>query len=110
MITTQISSNSMIIAGSSLNLACTTQLCSAVDSLVTVTTNWTGPNVMFLPANPVPAVMMMNLTTYTSTITVSAAKSGQYTCWVGGMSGLLMLSVGKIIINASVSRMLSTYI
>ena len=69
----------VIIAGSSFNLTCTVELSPAVDVSVTVNTIWSGPGVMFMPANPVPAVMV-NLTTYTSTVSVNAARNGSYTC------------------------------
>ena len=94
MVTTGSSTNT-VIAGSSLNIICNTELCSAVDSPVNVTTEWSGPNVTFQPANPVPAVMMVNPTTYTSTVTVNAAKNGSYTCQVGMISGSVNITVGN---------------
>ena len=69
----------VIFAGSSFNLTCTVELSPAVDVPVKVTTQWTGPDVMFMPANPVPSVVV-NITTYISTVTVDAAKHGSYTC------------------------------
>ena len=76
-----------VIAGSSVTLICTVELSPVVDVPVTVNTGWTGPGwVMFMPANPVPAVMM-NLTTYTSTVSVSAARNGSYTCQATITSG-----------------------
>lgn len=68
------------IAGSkSLSLICTVELNPAVDVPVNVTVVWSGPDVMFLPANPVPAVMV-DLVVYTSTATANVAKNGSYTC------------------------------
>ena len=69
-----------IIAGFSFNLTCTVELSSAVDIPVTVNTEWTrSDRVMFMPASTIPAVMV-NITTYTSTITFDAANNGSYTC------------------------------
>ena len=71
----------MIIAGSrSTNLTCTIELNPAADIPVTVTTEWSGPErTIFLPDKVVPAVMV-NLTAYTSTATISVARNGSYTC------------------------------
>ena len=68
-----------VIAGASVILTCAVELSPAVDVPVTVNTEWTGPNVMFMPTDPVPAVMV-NTTTYVSTVSVSAARTGNYTC------------------------------
>ena len=69
-----------VIAGASVTLTCTVELSPAVDVPVTVNTEWTGPaDVMFMPTDPVPAVMV-NTTTYVSTVSVSAARTGSYTC------------------------------
>ena len=94
-----------VIAGANVNLTCTVELSSAVDVPVTVNTEWTGPaDVMFMPANPVPAVMV-NTTTYISTISVGAARTGSYTCQAtitsGGMpktSGSTDITVGMYLI------------
>ena len=69
-----------------------------MDVPVTVNIVWTGPDVMFMPANPVPAVIV-NITTYTSTVEVDAAKNGSYTCQAtvtsgGTMSGSIDITVG----------------
>ena len=70
----------VIIAGSrSLSLICIVELGPAVDIPVNVTTMWSGPDVTFLPANPATAVMV-NITAYTSTVTVNVAKNGSYIC------------------------------
>ena len=87
-----------VIAGASVTLTCVVELSPAVNVPVTVNTEWTGPNVMFMPANPVPAVMV-NTTTYVSTVSVGAAKNGSYTCQAaitsGGMtSGSTDITVG----------------
>ena len=74
-----ISPTEMIIAGSSPNLICTVELSPLVDVPVNVYTEWTGPDVTFMPANFVPAVMV-NLTRYISGVTVDAARNGSYTC------------------------------
>ena len=90
-----------VIAGSSITLTCTVELSPAVDVPVTVNTEWTGPGgVMFMPANPVPAVMM-NITTYTSTVSVNVARNGSYTCQAtitsGGItSGSTYITVGMV--------------
>ena len=69
-----------IYAGASLNLTCTVELSSSVDVPVTVNTVWTGPDMTyFTPSNWVTAVME-NDTSYISTTTVDAARSGNYTC------------------------------
>ena len=88
-----------IIAGSSPNLTCTVELSPAVDVPVTVTTEWSGPaRTIFLPDKIVPAVMV-NLTAYTSTVSVDAARNGSYTCQAtinsgGTMSGSAIITVG----------------
>ena len=76
----------VIIAGSSPSLTCTVELSLAVDVPVTVNTVLSGPDVMFMPGNSVPAVMV-NLTTYTSTVTVNAARNGSYSCQATVNSG-----------------------
>ena len=69
-----------VIAGASVTLTCTVELSPVVDVPVTVNTEWTGPaDVMFMPTDPVPAVMV-NTTTYVSTVSVSAARTGNYIC------------------------------
>ena len=76
-----------VIAGASITLTCAVELSPTVDVPVTVNTEWTGPaDVTFMPANPVPAVMV-NTTTYISTVSVGAAKSGNYTCQASITSG-----------------------
>ena len=75
-----------VIAGASVNLTCTVVLSPAVDVPVTVNTEWTGPNVMFMPTDPVPAVMV-NTTTYVSTVSVGAARTGSYSCQTNITSG-----------------------
>ena len=88
-----------ILSGSSPTLTCAVELSPAVDVPVTVNTEWTGPaNVMFMPANPVPAVMV-NTTTYVSTVSVGAARTGSYTCQAtitsgGTTSGSTDITVG----------------
>ena len=88
-----------VIAGSSPNLTCTVELSPAVDVPVVVTTEWNGPmGTVFLPNKMVPAVMV-NLTTYTSTVMVDAASNGSYTCEAtndsgGTMSGSTDITVG----------------
>ena len=94
----------MIIAGSSLNLTCIVELSSAVDVPVNVVTEWTGPNVIFLPANPIPAVMV-SIITYTSTVTVDAAKNGSYICQAtitsgGTTSGITDITLGMYFLIA----------
>ena len=92
-----------VIAGSkSLSLTCTVELSLAVDVPVTVNTMWSGPDVIFMPASSVPGVMV-NLTTYTSTVTVDAAKNGSYTCRAivtsgGTTSGSTDVTVGMYIV------------
>ena len=68
-------------AGASLTLTCTVELSPSVDVSVSVNTVWTGPDNMtsFTPSNPVPT-MMHSQTRYTSTVTVDAARRGNYTC------------------------------
>ena len=69
-----------VIAGASITLTCAVELSPVVDIPVTVNTEWTRPaDVMFMPANRVPA-MMVNITTYISTVSVGAARAGIYTC------------------------------
>ena len=100
-----------IYAGASLSLTCTVELSSAVDVPVTVNTEWTGPDMTsFTPTSLVLAVMG-NLTRYTSTVTVNAAWSGDYTCEAtvsssltfvtgsGTLSGLVNIIVGMSIIS-----------
>ena len=76
------------------------ELNPAVDVPVSVTTEWSGPaRMMFLPNRIVPTDMI-NLTTYSSTITVDAARNGSYTCTAiidsGGItSGSTYITVGK---------------
>ena len=92
-----------VIAGSSVTLTCVVELSPAVDVPVTINTGWTGPGgVMFMPANPVPAVMV-NITTYSSTVSVSAARNGSYTCQAtitsgGTTSGATDITVGMCLI------------
>ena len=90
----------VIIAGSrSSTLTCTVELNPAVDVPVTATTEWSGPErTMFLPDKMVPAVMV-NLTTYTSTVTIDVARNGSYICQAtvtssGTISGLTNITVG----------------
>ena len=91
----------VVIAGSSFNLTCTVELSPAVDVPVTVNIIWSGPGVMFMPANPVPAVMV-NITTYTSTVIVDAARNGNYTCnatitsGTGTASGSTDITIGMV--------------
>ena len=89
-----------IVAGSrSSSLTCTIELNPAVDIPVTVTTEWSGPErIMFLPDKVIPAVMV-NLTVYTSTATISVAINGSYTCQAavspdGTTSGSINITVG----------------
>ena len=92
-----------VIAGASVTLNCAVELSSVVDVPVTVNTEWTGPaDVMFMPANPVPAVMV-NTTTYVSTVSVGAARAGSYTCQAtitsgGTTSGSTDVTVGMYLI------------
>jgi hypothetical protein len=91
-----------IIAGSPANLTCTVELNPAVDVSVNITTEWSGPDrTMFLPNRIVPTDMV-NLTTYSSTITVDAARNGSYSCLAaidsgGRMSGSTDITVGMYI-------------
>ena len=92
-----------VIAGASVTLTCAVDLSPAVDVPVTVNTEWTGPaDVMFMPANyPVTAVMV-NTTTYVSTVSVGAARSGSYTCRAtitsgGTTSGSTNITVGMFL-------------
>ena len=92
-----------VIAGSPFSLTCTVELSTAVDVPVTVTTEWSGPDVMFMPANSV-AAMMVNIMTYTSTVTVDVAKNGSYTCQAtitssGTTSGSADITVGMYSTN-----------
>ena len=88
-----------VIAGSLTNLTCTVELSPSVDVPVNISTEWSGPErIMFLPDKLVPA-MMMNITAYTSTITIDAARNGTYTCQAtissgGMMSGSASVTVG----------------
>ena len=67
-----------VFAGASVNLTCAVELSPAVNVPVTVNTEWTGPaDVMFMPANTVPAVMV-NTTTYVSTVSIDVARTGSY--------------------------------
>ena len=76
-----------VIAGASVTLTCAVELSPAVDVPVTVNTEWTGlADVMFMPANPVPA-MIVNITTYISTVSVGAARTGSYACQATITSG-----------------------
>ena len=75
-----------VIAGAIVTLNCTVELSPAVDVPVTVYIEWTGPDVVFMPANPVPAVMV-SFTTYVSTVLVDAARNGNYTCRATIISG-----------------------
>ena len=59
---------------------------------------WSGPDVIFMPASSVPA-MMVNTTTYTSTVTVDAAKNGSYTCQATVISGGTMSGSTDIIVG-----------
>ncbi len=91
-----------IIAGSPANLTCTVELNPAVDVSVNITTEWSGPDrTTFLPHRIVPTDMV-NLTTYSSTITVDAARNGSYSCLAaidsgGRMSGSTDITVGMYI-------------
>ena len=88
-----------VIAGSLTNLTCTVELSPAIDVLVNVSTEWSGPErIMFLPDKLVPAIMM-NITTYASTVTIDAARNGSYMCQAtissgGTMSGSASVTVG----------------
>ena len=90
-----------VIAGASITLTCAVELSPAVDVPVTVSTEWTGPaDVIFMPVNPVPA-LMVNITTYVSTVSVGAARNGSYTCQVtitsgGATSGSTDITVGMV--------------
>ena len=89
-----------IIAGSPANLNCTVELSPAVDVPVNITTEWSGPaGTTFLPNRIVPTDMI-NLITYSSTITVDAARNGSYNCVAiidsGGITfGSTDITVGK---------------
>ena len=88
-----------VIAGASVTLTCAVELSPAVDVPVTVNTEWTGPaDVMFMPANPVPAVMV-NTTTYVSTVSVGAAESGSYTCQATIISGRITSGSTNIVVG-----------
>ena len=88
-----------VIAGSSVTLTCAVELNPAVDVPVTVNTEWTGPaDVMFVPPDPVAAVMV-NITTYISTVLVNEAKTGSFICDAtitsgGTTSGTADITVG----------------
>ena len=94
----------VIVAGSrSLTLTCTVNLSPAVNIPVNVTIVWSGPDVMFLPANPVPAVMV-SIVTYTSNIAVDVAKNGSYTCQAivtsgGTTTGTTNITVGMYLLT-----------
>ena len=88
-----------VIAGSSITLTCTVELSQAVDLSVTVNIQWIGPvDVMFMPVNPVAAVMVNS--TYISTVSVGTARAGNYTCRLatitssGTASGSTDITVG----------------
>ena len=106
-----------VIAGSLTNLTCTVELSSSVDVPVNVSTKWSGPQrTMFLPDEIVPAVMV-NITTYTSTVTIGAARNGSYTCQATVSSGGMMSGSAIITVGACLSphlfycsRVLSFYI
>jgi hypothetical protein len=86
-----------VIAGASVTLTCNVELSPAVDVPVIVNTEWTGPtDVIFMPVNPVPAVMV-NITTYVSTVSVGAAKTGDYTCQATITSGGTMSAMDQLI-------------
>jgi hypothetical protein len=73
-----------VIAGAIVTLTCAVELSPVVDVPVTVNTEWTGPaDVTF---TPVPTVMV-NITTYVSTVSVGAAKTGSYFCQANITSG-----------------------
>ena len=91
----------MIYAGASLSLTCTVELSSSVDVPVTVNTVWTGPDMTsFTPSNWVGAVME-NHTSYISTTTIDAARSGNYTC-KATVSSYLTFVTGNETLNGSV--------
>ena len=86
-----------VYAGASLTLTCTVELSPSVDVPVTVNTVWTGPDMTsFTPTNPVPAVME-NQTRYTSTVTVDAARSGNYTCQASVTSSVMFVTGSGIL-------------
>ena len=90
-----------VIAGSSSNLTCTVEFNPTVDIPVIVTTEWSGPaRTMFLPDKVVTTVMV-NLTTYTSTVTVDAARNGSYTCQATVNSGGTTSDSANIIVGMS---------
>ena len=90
-----------VIAGSSISLTCTVELSQDVDPPVTVNIQWIGPvDVMIMPVNPVAAVMVNN--TYISTVSVGAARAGNYTCLAtitsdGTASGSTDITVGMYV-------------
>ena len=92
-----------VIAGASVTLTCAVELSPAVDVPVTVNTEWTGPaDVMFMPINPVSAVMV-NITTYVSTVSVDIARTGTYICQAniasgGATSGSTNITIGMYLI------------
>ena len=94
----------VIIAGSSPILTCIVELSLLVDVPVNVTTEWTGPGeTMFLQGKMIPAVIV-NLTTYTSTVTVDVARNGSYICEAainsgGTTSGSTIITVGMCLIS-----------
>jgi hypothetical protein len=90
-----------VIAGSSVTLTCAVELSPAVDIPVTVNTEWTGPDVRFMPDNPVPTAMV-NITNYISTVSIGAIKTGNYTCQAtiissGTTSGSADITVGMFL-------------
>ena len=92
-----------VIAGASVTLTCAVELSPAVDVPVTVNTEWTGPaDVIFMSANPV-AALMVNITTYISTVSVGATRTGSYICQAniasgGTTSGSTDITVGMYLI------------
>ena len=70
-----------------------------MDVPISVTTEWSGPaETMFLPNRIIPTDTI-NLTTYSSTITVDAAKNGSYTCAAIIDSGGIALGSTDIIVG-----------
>ena len=94
----------MIIAGSSPILTCTVELSPLVDILVNVTTEWTGPGGTTFRPNKLVSAVMVNLTTYISTVTVDVARNGSYICEAainsgGTMSGSTVITLGMCLIS-----------
>ena len=88
-----------VIAGSSSNLTCTVQLRPAIDVPVNVSTEWSGPErIIFLPHRIAPAVMM-NIATYTSTVTIDEARNGSYICQATICSGGTMSDSASVTIG-----------